>query len=371
MSTLFNYGSDGGNFEYGNFSINGEIGYTDGCPFQSATSLVPSYDPNEKICGYTYGYMGNRGEYRSPQGVASQQRLYDLGVNWICLAVANYQTKYYSTDIHADYLKTPTDRDIASVVERAHKRGIKVCLKPMVNTEDGVWRAHIGFPDLHMGDMDYYWKKWFISYKNFLLHYAELAQELKCEMLCIGCEMIGTEHRKYDWLYLIEQVRRVYTGKIVYNANHDRENAEDWFKELDYIGTSAYYPVGQSGVNEQAMRNEWVKVRDRLNRIAEVQNKKYIFMEVGCRSAKGSSIEPWDFTKFNEFNEHEQALYYSTCMDVFKNEVNFAGVFWWDWPTILPDQSLTKSDLGYGIYNKEAEKILTKIYKGMVKGNGR
>jgi hypothetical protein len=74
-----------------------------------------------------------------------------------------------------------------------------------------------------MQDMDVYWKAWFISYKNFLLHYAELAQELGCEMFCIGCEMLGTEHRKWDWLYLIEEVRKIYKGKIVYNTNHDHE----------------------------------------------------------------------------------------------------------------------------------------------------
>lgn len=366
MATFVNFGTDGGGFVETNFIGGPDIGYSDGSPFLSADRPVPAFNPKEKICGFTYGYMANRGEYRSPRGVDSQRRLFDLGVNWICLAIANYQNKYYSTEIHADYLKTPTDRDIAAVVERAHNNGIKVCLKPMVNTEDGVWRAHIGFPDLHSGDMDYYWKQWFISYKNFLLHYAELAQELNCEMLCIGCEMIGTEHRQYDWLYLIEQVRRVYSGKIVYNANHDREDAESWFDELDYIGTSAYYPVGQNGINEQAMRDEWQKIKWRLDAIAESRNKQYIFMEIGCRSATGNSVEPWDFSdKFNEFNDHEQALYYSTCMDVFKNEPKFAGVFWWDWPTVLPSQEFTKKDLTYSIYNKEAERTLNKIYRGI------
>lgn len=359
---LSGFGSDGGSFE-SNFIGSPNIGYTDGLPFLSATHAVPTFNSNEKICGFTYGYMANRGEYRSPRGALSQDRLFNLGINWICLAVANYQHKYYSTDIHADYLKTPTDRDIAFLVEKAHSKKVKVCLKPMVNTEDGVWRAHIGFPDLHMGDMDYYWKQWFISYKNFILHYAELAQELNCEMLCIGCEMIGTEHRKYDWLYLIEQIRKVYSGKIIYNANHDREDAQDWFSELDYIGTSAYYPVGINGANEEAMMNEWQKVKYRLNEIAEKRNKKYIFMEIGCRSATGNSIEPWDFSdKFNEFNEHEQTLFYSSCLKTFKDEPNFAGIFWWDWPTLNP-VTISTEDLSYSIWNKEAERVLREMYK--------
>lgn len=46
----------------------------------------------------------------------------------------------------------------------------------MLNLDDNVWRAHIGFPDLNMDDLNIYWEKWFESYKNFILHYAELAQ---------------------------------------------------------------------------------------------------------------------------------------------------------------------------------------------------
>ena len=55
--------------------------------------------------------------------------------------------------------------------------------------------------------------------------------------------MLGTEHRRYDWEYIIKEVRRVYRGVIVYNTNHDHEDAQEWFDCLDYIGTSAYFPV--------------------------------------------------------------------------------------------------------------------------------
>lgn len=359
---MYHMGSDGGEF-YPFIATNSlPIGYSDGAPFMSANRPVPSFNSKEKILGQTYGYMANRGELRSSQSFDSQEKMYSLGNNWVCLAVANYQKTYHSTDIHADYVKTPTDRDIAAFVENAHKRGVKVCLKPMVNTEDGVWRAHIGFPDLHSGDMDYYWKLWFISYKNFLLHYAELAQELNCEMFCIGCEMIGTEHRKYDWLYLIDEVRRVYRGKIVYNTNHDREDAQDWFDTLDYIATSAYYPVGKNGLNEDAMLREWEKVKWRLNAIADSRKKQYIFMEIGCRSAKNCATEPWDFNTHMEPSLEEQELFYKTCLKTFIDDSHFAGVFWWDWPTYLYSIDTAAQDTSYCIYGKPAEQIVKNYY---------
>lgn len=59
---------------------------------------------------------------------------------------------------------------------------MKVCLKPVVNSRDGIWRGLIRFPD-SLGDIGVdYWKEWFQSYEGFILHYAEIAERSKCEM---------------------------------------------------------------------------------------------------------------------------------------------------------------------------------------------
>ena len=63
----------------------------------------------------------------------------------------------------------------------------------------------------------------------------------------IGCEMIGTEHKEEQWRELIAKVREIYHGPLVYNANHGKEENVTWFDALDYIGTSAYYPVEKEG----------------------------------------------------------------------------------------------------------------------------
>lgn len=347
-----------------------QIGYTDGFNFSPSQDygtprIIKTLAENSrKILGYTYGYMANRGEIRTPAARKSQDLLYSLNNNWVCLAVTNYQKTYYSTDIYAHHLKTSTDRDIEEFVKHAHSRHVKVCLKPMVNSEDGVWRAHIGFPDFKTNDMDSYWAKWFQSYLDFILHYAVLAEELHCEMLCIGCEMISTEHRKYEWLYIIEQVRKVYSGKLIYNTNHDHEDAAEWFDVLDYIGTSAYYPVGSNGTDKESMKQEWTKIKYRLNAIAESRKKKYIFMEIGCRSATGCSTMPWDYSETQlPFNEEEQANFYESCLDVFLTEPNFAGMFWWDWPIVsYNSREEALQDTGFSIHLKKAESIVKKAY---------
>lgn len=361
----YDIGTDGSSFEQNIY--NPPIGYTDGVmPTNNQLDIKKETD---KILGYTYGYMANRGEINSPKGIHSQEMLYEMHNNWICLAVANYQKTYSSTHIYADYERTPTDRDIEGFVRRAHAKNVKVCLKPMLNCEDNVWRALIQFPDVNMDENDIYWKQWFDNYKHFILKYAELAEELKCEMLCIGCEMLGTEHRKYEWLYLIEEIRKIYSGKIVYNTNHDHEEDVEWFDALDYIGTSAYYPVGINGHTKEDMIKEWKKIKVRLDSLSEKFNKKYLFMEIGCRSAESCSETPWDFSKLElPFNEQEQSDFYESCMEVFLNDEKFGGVFWWDWPTFIYNTRVeAQKDVGFSIHLKKAEKTITDIYKNYQK----
>ena len=317
-----------------------------------------------EIKGFTYGYAARRGDYRTPAAIKSQDLLYELGNNWVCLAVLNYQKAFYSTEIAFDFSRTPTDRDIAFAVEKAHSKGVKVCLKPMLNSDDNMWRAYIGFPDLNMGENDVYWNKWFESYTAFMAHYAELAEELKVEMICIGCEMLATEHKESHWRDLIAKLRTIFSGKIVYNTNHGKEDSAAWFDALDYLGTSAYYPVGKESSDKAAMTAEWEKVRGRINKIADKLNKKYIFMEIGCRSAKGCAGMPWDFyNKQFPRCEDEQANFYESCLDVFENEKRFAGVFWWDWSTFIYDTAEeAEKDIGFNIHLKKAEKVIKKKY---------
>jgi len=316
--------------------------------------------------GFTYGYGGKRNMYRSQRGQKSQDALFDTGVNWICLAVLNHQEHFYSTDISFDFSRTPTDRDITFVVERARAKGIKTCLKPILNSSDFMWRAYISFPDKSMAEKDVYWKKWFKSYTAYMLHYAELAEELGVEMLCIGCEMSGTEHKTKKWRKLIAAVREVYSGKLVYNTNHGDEKNVKFWDDLDYIGTSAYYQVGEEGTSIPEMSAVWEHVRTKLNKLSEKYGKQYIFIEIGCRSAKGCAAIPWDFSHMEyPYSEEEQADFYESCLDVFTKEEKFAGVFWWDWSTYIYDnREAASKDLGFNIHLKKAEDVIKKFYKG-------
>ena len=313
-----------------------------------------------EIKGFTYGFDGRKGMFENDNAEKSMQRLAELGTNWVSFPVVIMQDTFASSKFGFDYRFNVTDREVENTVIKLKKHGMKVCLKPMINCADGVWRARIDFPEPDWGMADY-WKEWFSCYNAFICHYAEIAEYTGCEMLCIGCEMVGTEKKSDYWRELIANVRKIYSGKLVYNANHGKERGISWFDALDYIGTSAYYPVADgAGENVEIMCERWkVAVKD-LKALSDEMGKKVIFMEIGCRSASGCAAMPWDFThKDCPYDEDEQANFYDSCMNALWNEDWLLGFFWWDWYTFLPEN---KTETGFSIYGKKTENVVKKWY---------
>lgn len=315
------------------------------------------------IKGMTWGWGGKRDDYRTANAVDSLKKLRETGCEWVALSFWTWQDHVHSTSIAFDYGYTVTDRDLEFAVREAKRLGLKVCLKPVVNSRDGLWRAHIGFPEEESEKFPY-WDQWFESYTNFLVHYAELAEELGCDMFCVGCEMVKSEAQTARWTKTVLRVREAYSGPLVYNANHGKEEDVAWFDQVDYIGTSAYYPVGSvPGDSEENMIAKWLPVREKLERLHRKFGKPVLFMEIGCRSALGCATMPWDFKHRDlPFSEEEQANFYSSVMKVFWEEPWFAGFFWWDWSVDLYSLEAAKNDVGFDVYGKKAGRLLQEWY---------
>ena len=313
------------------------------------------------IKGFTYGYDARRGDYRTPEAELSIRRLAALGGDWAALAFVITQDTFASTVIRPDYRFTVTDRDVVTAVERLHAQGLKVCMKPIVNCADGVWRAHIAFPDREWGDKDY-WKEWFSSYRGLLRHYAEIAEETGCEMFCIGCEMLGSERQADHWRAAVADVRAVYHGPLVYNTNHGWEKNVSWWDAVDLIGTSAYFPVGAvPGDSVENMKARWDLHKSQLAEVSRLNGgKQILFMEIGCRSARGCAMMPYDFSHREfPYDEEEQASFYESCFRSMWDEPWFAGFFWWDWYTRLPER---QPEMGFSVVGKKAEQIVKAWY---------
>lgn len=149
----------------------------------------------------------SRDEYQSEKSKQALDELFATGANYVSVLVTWYQDDVTSLDI-GRAKNTPSDADLAFVVDYAHAHGVKVLLKPQVdfNFDPDHWRGQIFFTD--EGD----WRAWFASYKKFILHYAEFAQDNSVEEFAVGTELLATSTRSADWRAIIRAVRQDYTA---------------------------------------------------------------------------------------------------------------------------------------------------------------
>ena len=326
---------------------------------------APPRSPVGFIKGYAWGFTGRRGSYAAPEAADSMRRMAAAGVQWAVISFAAIMPSPSAPEVpfgdrHAAMV---TDAEIRHAIQLARQNGLKVCLKPMVNCQDGTWRANIAFKT-SAGRVDTAaWAAWWQNYGAFLLHYAAIAQGTRCELLCLGCEMNSTESFVQEWRALIARVRRVYSGPLIYDANHGREGLVAWWDAVDIIGISAYYPLGvKDDTSAAQLTASWTAIRERLRLLTAKWNRPICFVETGCPSARRAARTPWSAARDAPVDLDEQARYYATSCQVFWDEPWFCGYGWWDWPAKLypPEQAVTNR--GFCVYGKPAEQVLRQWY---------
>jgi len=294
--------------------------------------------------------------YSSAQSDQSLARLAATGANSVSILVTCYQETVTSTEILClTDSRTPTDDDLRHVIDRAHQLGLKVMLKPHIdiNIDPTRWRGEINF-----GSDEAAWAQWFASYQNFIVHYAQLAQEAGVEVFVIGTELKGTSHRESNWRSIIAAVRSVYSGLLTYAANFDGDQfVINFWDALDFIGVNAYYPLTQTTNPTLAqLKAAWGPHKADLAAFSQAKGLPIVFTEVGYRSVDGTNMAPWEWINDGPLDLQEQADCYRALFEVFQSEPWMEGVFWWSWETDPNHGGPT--DKSYSPHNKPAEEVL-------------
>lgn len=303
------------------------------------------------IAGMTWGWTGVRNTWTDENAEQSMQLMKErLGVNWTAITFAALQDHPQATHIPFQNAPTVTDDEIKHAITKAKSLQLNVCLKPVVNCADGTWRAHINFFDIDV-PCEPKWSDWFASYRTFMLHYAKLAEEMKVEMLCIGCEMVQTDRRETEWRELIQAIREVYSGIITYNCDKYQEGQVKWWDAVDVISSSGYYPVDQ-----------WDAQLDRIEKVVKQFNKPFFFMEAGCPSREGSQYLPNDWNLQGEVSEGAQQQFYEAMLSASAKRDWIRGFMLWDWPSQLYALEDASTNNDYCMYGKLAEKTVSQFY---------
>ncbi|MEP0985307.1 hypothetical protein [Ekhidna sp.] len=234
------------------------------------------------------------------------------------------------------------DSAYSSSIKLCRTLGMEVIIKPHIwisSPSDGKWRA-----DIEM-DSEEKWQDWEAKYEEFILHYAALSEKHQLPYFCIGNEYyLSTTKRPKYWISLIAKVRNVYSGKLTYGANWDREFKEITFwNELDYIGIQAYFPLADKNYPKyEEVQNGWNTHLPEVDSISKVFDKKVIFTELGYKSTPDAARYPWGWENFSEnifqrISTKTQAHCYQAFFEKVWNQEWMAGVMIWQWQTSARD----------------------------------
>ena len=281
--------------------------------------------PTEKIDGISFVAA------RDSINTDHVQPVVDLGANYAAIMPFGF-----IRDLSNPEIRFNTERQwfgeqregVRQYIETLKKRDIKIMMKPQIWIWHGEFTGHLQM------DSEEDWQKLEKSYTDFIMLYAELAEETDTELLCIGTELENfIKERPSYWSDLIAEIKKVYTGKLTYAANWDEYKRTPFWHQLDYIGIDAYFPVSEASTpSVEDCIEGWQVHKKEMQSRALKMDKPIVFTEFGYRNVDFTAKEPWkadrDMTS-NNFEAQSNAT--KALFEVFWEEEWFAGGFIWKW----------------------------------------
>lgn len=314
---------------------------------------IPEINFQKGMCFAAWG----KKSFSSASSRESLSKLKEMGVEYIQINVIAYQDKFNSLKIKKTKL-TPSESSVKKAIKEAHRLGLKVMLKPMIDIiddEEGTyWRADIGFQN------DEKWKKWFKGYKKFITHYAKIAKSCGVELFCVGTELSFASQKEKMWRDLIAHVRKRYNGKIIYAANWDNYNNIRFWEDLDFVGIDAYFPLThKNNPTLGDIKKGWKKWAQEIEKFHQKTKKPIIFTEIGYASSSIAPVEPWRNGIGNADMEIQAKCYQAFFETIWQKPWLF-GVYWWRWAPSL--HAGGKHNRHFTPQNKLAAKVVEDMY---------
>jgi hypothetical protein len=273
-----------------------------------------------------------------------------LGADHVELIVLWWQSSLRSNQIEPSSRFTITDKRLLAVVAYAHKIGLKVFLYPCIDIYNhGGWRGEVAPKD---------WEEWWRSYQRFIMHYAKLSQQSGVELFAVGSEMSSAEAMHDHWVSLIGEVRKVFTGSLVYAANWDKYQSISFEEHVDYIGIDAYFPLSaRVDPTYEELVLAWKSVQKEILAWQRKSGRPFLFTEIGYASQDGANQQPWVYSAAPPVDLEEQLLCYQAFREVWSMEPSLHGIYIWTW-----SKPGGKSDKSYTPRGKLAEEELRKWF---------
>ena len=251
-----------------------------------------------------------------------------------------------------------TKKGLLQYAKKFQKEKVGIMVKPQIWVWKGAFTGNIKMASE---------ENWVIlenSYSAFILTYAEAAEELHAEILCIGTELeLFVLNRPQFWQQLIKDIRKIYKGKLTYAANWDEFKRVPFWTALDYIGIDAYFPLSDEKSPSIANYEQgWKPHKEQIVKLQKQFNKPILFTEFGYRSVDFAGKKPWDSNReVGAVNLEAQTNGLQAIHNQFWYEEWFAGGFLWKWFHVH-NRVGGEENNRFTPQNKPAEKLLKELY---------
>lgn len=279
--------------------------------------------------GVTFGFRAKNGWYSTEEAYAEARSIAESGADWVVLVVTVFQDHFYSTKQYKDFVMTPADGEVEEMIDYLHSLGLKVQLRPMLETADGAGRLAVWFPKDDAdgaripGTSRTQLADWFKSMTERAVYYARIAEKKGCELYCLDSELDRLVGYNSEWKAVLREVRSVYSGPVtschtthmgLIDYEKVLENKNHWFYDLDLLSLSCYHLASKDGMTKEELREGFADQVVRFDRMAEIYGKPILFGEFG------SNMIP-----------EEQANYLNNCLELFADKPWWYGIYWWKW----------------------------------------
>jgi len=297
----------------------------------------------------TWGY-----EWSTPEMKEALVELKELGIN----SVSIHPYARIMSDGEIKFDKSIEQNHITMPLKWTNELGMKFMLKPhLAYWGTGFsWRGDISFKN----END--WDRFFDNYLKWMIFQAKIAEKNNADIFCIGTEYEKTVSRADKWRHIIFEIRKHFTGKLVYAANWDSFEKVEFWDALDYIGIQAYFPLSDKNQpNRIDIEKGWKKVYSELIPFARKWQKKIIFTELGYDDTVKAAQIPWKASRGNSQDfENLQSLLLQIALEQANKYPQIEGVFLWKW---FPDIGSWHKYENYILQTEKNKKVINQIWK--------
>lgn len=311
------------------------------------------------------GWAGSGGGYSSPEAAAQLNAIHQLGANAVALVPYGFARGNDGTTV--SYTGSDeTDEDLTQAAWAAHVRGMRVMLEPRLWFGRSRSNATIHFENQAQR------AAWFGSYREFLMHYALLAELDHFDVLVIGSDLGDLAGNTREWRKLIADARRVYLGPLTYAAPAGKELDEiEFWDALDFVGVDDFSPLLDAGKmrrktgapSAEDLASGAGSLAEHLAELSRRWHKPVLITAAGYPSARGGAVHPANEDSAAGVSQQEQAAAYEATFRALAGRSWFRGIFWWKWPTSGIGGG--RFDASYTPLGKQAEEVMREWYARM------